>query len=217
MARDDTSEEPESPSEMVPAELAERLVRAIAEKHGAKGVLRRLGHFRPDHVANAAARFARGLRPAEVPLGLIDTSLLKNGKSGLLLRIDLRDYLWDASLWNRVLTDYPYGVVVDTAVSRAVLVNTATRMPVVRAVQERKRAGKIRLITTDLFGQMIPHLEHGTISASIYQDPYLQGQTAVRLLVDHLTSAAPIPKTCYLNPGIVLRSNLRQFREAARK
>jgi hypothetical protein len=85
MARDDTSEEPVSPSVMVPAEQAERLVRAIAEKHGAKGVLRRLGHFRPDHLANAAARFARGLRPAEVPLARIDTSLLQNGKSGLLV------------------------------------------------------------------------------------------------------------------------------------
>jgi LacI family transcriptional regulator len=61
---------------------------------------------------------------------------------------------------------------------------------------------------------MIPHLEQGTISASIYQDPYLQGQTAVRILVDHLTTGNVIPKTCYLNPGIVLRSNLHLFREA---
>jgi WD40 repeat protein len=53
--------------------------------------------------------------------------------NGLVLRIDLRDFQWDANLWNRVLTDYPYGVVHDTAVARAVLVATATRMPVVRA------------------------------------------------------------------------------------
>jgi WD40 repeat protein len=52
---------------------------------------------------------------------------------GLVLRIDLRDYLLDANLWNRLLSDYPYGILHDTAVSRAVLVATATRMPVVRA------------------------------------------------------------------------------------
>jgi LacI family transcriptional regulator len=97
---------------------------------------------------------------------------------------------------------------------QAIYVSTVNCMPVVRAVQERKRAGKIRLITTDLFHKMIPHLEQGTISASIYQDPYLQGQTAVRILVDHLTTGNVIPKTCYLNPGIVLRSNLHLFREA---
>src|SRR5262249_25946561 len=55
------------------------------------------------------------------------------GADGLVLAIDLRDLLWDATLWNRVLADYPYGVLQDSAVSRAVLVHTANRMPVVRA------------------------------------------------------------------------------------
>ncbi len=55
------------------------------------------------------------------------------GPAGLVLRIDLREYQWDANLWNRLLTDYPYGILHDTAVARAVLVNTLTRMPVVRA------------------------------------------------------------------------------------
>jgi hypothetical protein len=53
--------------------------------------------------------------------------------AGLVLRFDLRDFLWDANLWNRLLADYPYGVLLDTAAARAVLVNTATRMPCVRA------------------------------------------------------------------------------------
>jgi WD40 repeat protein len=53
--------------------------------------------------------------------------------AGLVLRIDLRDYLWDANLWNRLLAEYPYGVLLDTATARAVLVNTATRIPCVRA------------------------------------------------------------------------------------
>jgi WD40 repeat protein len=52
---------------------------------------------------------------------------------GLVLRIDLRDYQLDANSWNRLLADYPYGVLHDSAVARAVLVATATRMPVVRA------------------------------------------------------------------------------------
>src|SRR5205823_795416 len=52
---------------------------------------------------------------------------------GLVLRIDLRDFQLDANLWNRVLADYPYGILNDSGVARAVLVNTATRMPVVRA------------------------------------------------------------------------------------
>ncbi|MBY0526857.1 MAG: WD40 repeat domain-containing protein [Gemmataceae bacterium] len=50
-----------------------------------------------------------------------------------VLRIDLRNFMWDANLWNRILNDYPYGIFLDTATSRAVAVSTATRMPVVRA------------------------------------------------------------------------------------
>jgi WD40 repeat protein/mono/diheme cytochrome c family protein len=53
--------------------------------------------------------------------------------AGLVLRIDLRDYQLDANLWNRVLAEYPYGVLQDSGIARAVLVATATRMPVVRA------------------------------------------------------------------------------------
>jgi WD40 repeat protein/mono/diheme cytochrome c family protein len=50
-----------------------------------------------------------------------------------LLRIDLRDFQWDANLWNRILAEYPYGVLQDTATARAVSVATASRLPVVRA------------------------------------------------------------------------------------
>ncbi len=51
----------------------------------------------------------------------------------LVLRIDLRDYQWDAILWNRLLAEYPYGVLNDTAAARAVVIGTATRVPCVRA------------------------------------------------------------------------------------
>src|SRR5262249_13045828 len=51
----------------------------------------------------------------------------------VLLQIDLRWYMWDATLWNRLLAEYPYGVLDDTAASRAVMVGTATKMPLVRA------------------------------------------------------------------------------------
>ncbi|MBL8796921.1 MAG: WD40 repeat domain-containing protein [Planctomycetia bacterium] len=50
-----------------------------------------------------------------------------------VFRIDLRQYMWDHNLWNRILVEYPYGVFQDTAAAKAVSVATATRMPVVRA------------------------------------------------------------------------------------
>jgi LacI family transcriptional regulator len=95
-----------------------------------------------------------------------------------------------------------------------IYVNTVNCLPVCRALQQEAGDRKIQMITTDLFPEMLPHFERGTIGASIYQDPYLQGQTAVRVLVDFLANGAAIPPACYLNPAIVLRSNLHLFREA---
>jgi LacI family transcriptional regulator len=96
---------------------------------------------------------------------------------------------------------------------KGIYVSTVNCLPVCRALKDKKREGQIHLITTDLFPEMAPYFRQGTIQASIYQDPYLQGQTAVRFLVDFLLHETQMPKTYFLNPGIVLRTNLALFRE----
>jgi LacI family transcriptional regulator len=92
-------------------------------------------------------------------------------------------------------------------------VNTALCLPACYALRACGLAGKVRLITTDLFEEMVPFFEKQTIHASIYQRPYVQGQTAVRLIIEHALHGRPIPTTYYLNPAIVMRSNLYLFRE----
>jgi mono/diheme cytochrome c family protein len=51
---------------------------------------------------------------------------------GTLFRIDLRWYMWDATLWNRLLQDYPYGLIDDSVSSRLVAVFTGTKIPLIR-------------------------------------------------------------------------------------
>ncbi len=70
---------------LIPKERAESLVRKIAEKHGAKGILRSLGQLPPKHLTHATERFAQAMRDDETPLALLDASFMKNGKAGLLL------------------------------------------------------------------------------------------------------------------------------------
>jgi LacI family transcriptional regulator len=94
-----------------------------------------------------------------------------------------------------------------------IYVTTVNSLPVCRALKETGNAGRVKVVTTDLFPEMIPFFHDGTISASIYQQPYEQGRTAVRLLLDHLASRAPIPRSNTLSPSIVLDSALSQFRE----
>jgi LacI family transcriptional regulator len=94
-----------------------------------------------------------------------------------------------------------------------IYVNTVNCLPVCQALADSHHAGKLRVIATDLFKEMVPLFRSGTIDASMHQRPYRQGQLAVRTLAEHLLHDAEMPKTHYLNPGVALRSNLHLFRE----
>jgi len=94
-----------------------------------------------------------------------------------------------------------------------IYVNTVNCLPVCRALGARGLAGRVKLITTDLFAEMAPYLQRGTITASIYQHPHRQGQIAVRLMSDHFTSRTGFPPKVHLSPGVVMASNLQLFRE----
>ena len=68
-----------------------------------------------------------------------------------VLRIDLRWFVWDATIWNRILQEYPYGILDDSVSARAVAVGTAAKQPLVRAdwfVATASRAALLRRATT---------------------------------------------------------------------
>ncbi len=97
-----------------------------------------------------------------------------------------------------------------------IYVNTVNSLPVCRAIGAAGLAGRIKLITTDLFAGMVPFFEKGVIATSIHGRPFAQGEIAVRLVVDHLLNGRPLPKEHLLLPQVVMRSNLRYFPEISR-
>ena len=94
-----------------------------------------------------------------------------------------------------------------------IYVRTGNCLPVCRAISALDLSGKIQLITTDLRREMVFYFEKGVIHASINGRTYMQGQVAMRLVVDHLVRGQRLPAQYRLNPQIVLRSNLHLFRE----
>jgi LacI family transcriptional regulator len=94
-----------------------------------------------------------------------------------------------------------------------IYVNTVNSLPVCHALATAGLEGKVKLVTSDLFLDMAAYFEKGTIAASIYHQPYRQGQIAVRLLADHLISGAKFPPIVRLSPTVVMLSNLHLFRE----
>ncbi len=94
---------------------------------------------------------------------------------------------------------------------KGLYVSTANSLPVLRAIRDRRRAGSIRIITTDLFSELIPMIEAGEVMATLYQRPFTQGRLAVQALLRFLIEGVRPNPVTRLAPHIVLRGNLSVF------
>jgi LacI family transcriptional regulator len=92
-----------------------------------------------------------------------------------------------------------------------IYISTANSLPVLRALSELKLLGRVQVITTDLFPELVPLLESGKILATLYQRPEAQGKTAFETLLGHLANKDKPVKTHRFAPHIILRSNLSLF------
>ena len=98
-----------------------------------------------------------------------------------------------------------------------IYVNTANSIPVLRALEENGMCGRIRLITTDLFAELIPLIESGKILATLYQRPFTQGKLAFETLCRFLVEGVQPEPVTRLAPHIILRSNLPLFPRRERR
>ena len=92
-----------------------------------------------------------------------------------------------------------------------IYISTANSLPVMQALKERGKLGKIKIIATDLFPELAHAIEAGHIFASLHQRPFTQGKLAIELLMQYFATGS-VPKRVHrLAPHIVLRSNLPLF------
>ncbi len=49
-----------------------------------------------------------------------------------VFRIDLRDFKWNAAVWNTILAEYPYGIIFDSKIAENCSSMTGTKLPFVR-------------------------------------------------------------------------------------
>jgi LacI family transcriptional regulator len=94
---------------------------------------------------------------------------------------------------------------------RGIYVATANSPAVCRALEEAGRAGSVAVVTTDLFGEMVPYLSKGVIQATLFQNPYRQGFEAVIVLFRFLVEGVVPPPCRYLEPVVVMRSNMEFY------
>jgi LacI family transcriptional regulator len=92
-----------------------------------------------------------------------------------------------------------------------IYINTANSLPVLRALKEQDLLGKVQVVTTDLFAELIPLIESGAVLATLNQRPFTQGRLAFEVLFRFLVEGIRPQTVTRLAPHIVLRSNLSLF------
>ena len=90
-------------------------------------------------------------------------------------------------------------------------INTANSLPVLRALEELGMLGKIQVVTTDLFPQLVPYIESRAVLATLHQRPFTQGKMAFEALMRFLLDGVQPAPITRLAPHIVMRSNLSLF------
>jgi LacI family transcriptional regulator len=94
-----------------------------------------------------------------------------------------------------------------------IYVTTEASMPVIRAAREAGALGKLTIVTTDLFPDLVKQLRAGAVAATIYQRPRTQGRMAFRALYQHLIEGIRPASQITYAPHIVMRGNLDFFLE----
>jgi LacI family transcriptional regulator len=92
-----------------------------------------------------------------------------------------------------------------------IYINTANSLPVIAAIEERGLLGRVQVVTTDLFPEIVPLIESGGVLATLHQRPFTQGKMALETLARHIAEGSKPSAPTRLAPHIVLRSNLPLF------
>ena len=90
-------------------------------------------------------------------------------------------------------------------------ISTANSIPVLQALEEQGLLGKIQVVTTDLFQELVPLIETGKVLATLYQRPFTQGKVAFESLITYLLEDKKTSPIIRLAPHTIFRSNLPLF------
>ena len=92
-----------------------------------------------------------------------------------------------------------------------IYVTTENSTPVMNAVRDAGVAGKLTIVTTDLFPTLVEEIRSGLVTATIYQRPRTQGRMAFRVLHEFLIENEYPTHNVTFAPHLVMRGNLEFF------
>ena len=97
----------------------------------------------------------------------------------------------------------------DTA---AIYASSANSLPICRYLEQAGKGKEIVFVASDVFQELYPYLENGTVDATLYQEPFKMGYDAFEKLYHSIADNETIPQEIYSTPRVVLSSNLNCYR-----
>lgn len=107
--------------------------------------------------------------------------------------------------------DCTYKLLKDFPEIRAIYITSFDSIPVCRCVEYMNLKDKIWVVGHDIYPEMVKYLQEGPLLASIFQNPILIGTTGMELLIDNILGEQQKCGDVFIQPQLVLRSNLECF------
>ena len=92
-----------------------------------------------------------------------------------------------------------------------IYINTANSVAVCKKLKEMNLHGKIAVVASDVFEELEEMMREDVIQATIYQDPFGQGRTAVKQLYQSICFGEEVLSDILVCPQIVMQSNLKEY------
>lgn len=92
-----------------------------------------------------------------------------------------------------------------------IYISSANSSTVCKKIKEKGLTGKIKIVAMDIFPELKGYIEEGVVQASLFQDPFKQGNMAFKRLYLYLEGGETTEEKVLLDPQIILKSNLSRF------
>jgi LacI family transcriptional regulator len=94
---------------------------------------------------------------------------------------------------------------------KGLYISTGNGIPILQAIEDARMIGKINILGTNLYNEVIHRIRKGDVLGTFYERPYSHGRIALRLLYEYLTAGTAPPSRIALEPLLVMRGNLDSF------
>lgn len=84
-------------------------------------------------------------------------------------------------------------------------------LPLCEVLHKLGMAGKVKVICSDVFDEIRPYFDDGTIMATMWQDPESQSRKAIHLMYEYLTTQGISDEQYTVHIGIVMRNNFEEY------